>query len=802
MISDEQNSFEGKGHTAVLRSFSQLFFFLCPTHWYRYIGIDGTFHPERPGNGGMRILNYSDCRSAADEAAVLATTMTAKHAVYNTGFGGAKLVMNAVDDVSELDKIQLLEEIGVILNDLGGTVVTGCDLNTSSHDMATLMQHTEHVLASVNCPSDPNAATAHGVYAATVTAAEEILGGIVGRTVLVKGCGKVGGALARLLLAAGAIVLTYDIFPEAADIKGCINVSCEPEHWIDVECDIFCPCSTTGFIDTDTAQKLKATIVAGSCNSPFATPQALEALESRGAVYIHEGISSAGAVLCDSIERFDSHAYRTSHPMEVYGFIQQLVSTKTKDLLAVARKERISATQALPFVVDKLSLSDESVPVGALFSSWLESVTEEVDVAIIGGGMAGTSTAYWLSQQEPAAKGLVLEAVEVAHKGGSSYGDSRMFREMYSDPYFSKMQRESLKLWKEIESNTNTTLLTHNGLLFYGQETEETVEGSVQGARNTMVELGIEHEYFENGEALRSRWPNLSAQHEEQGVYEATAGSIHSSNACKTMMDAALESGNWQLRQGVRVMGISRMEGCVQLFTSDGKKIKAKKVVVAAGAWTNEVLQHLNLKLDIEVWNVAWGHYEVSREAADQVPQWFHFEPEAETQLGVDGRSRHPWDGGLIYGFPPQKSTSQSTGDEVLKAKVGIDFTPETDSFRTQDMNSFHYEAHPDVCQIVDDFLAHAWVPGTFGKRLDFVCSPYSMTNDNYFVLDSLPGIPEVCVFTGGCGRAFKFAPLLGKCLSELVLDKEPSWDITPFQITRPAVNLSSLVAQELTVPI
>lgn len=40
--------------------------------------------------------------------------------------------------------------------------------------------------------------------------------------------------------------------------------------------------------------------------------------------------------------------------------------------------------------------------------------------------------------------------------------------------------------------------------------------------------------------------------------------------------------------------------------------------------------------------------------------------------------------------------------------------------------------------------------------------SPYTMTTDNYFVLDTLPGMEHVAVFTGGSGRAFKFAPLIG----------------------------------------
>lgn len=34
----------------------------------------------------------------------------------------------------------------------------------------------------------------------------------------------------------------------------------------------------------------------------------------------------------------------------------------------------------------------------------------------------------------------MLEQARVAHEGGSSYGKSRMYREMYSDAYFSKMQ--------------------------------------------------------------------------------------------------------------------------------------------------------------------------------------------------------------------------------------------------------------------------------------------------------------------------------------------------------------------------
>jgi len=45
----------------------------------------------------------------------------------------------------------------------------------------------------------------------------------------------------------------------------------------------------------------------------------------------------------------------------------------------------------------------------------------------------------------------------------------------------------------------------------------------------------------------------------------------------------------------------------------------------------------------------------------------------------------------------------------------------------------------------------------------DMQASPYTMTKDSFFVLDKLPAHPEVSMFTGGNGRAFKFAPLIGR---------------------------------------
>ena len=646
-----------------------------------------------------------------------------------------------------------------------------------------------HVLASVGCPVDPNEATGEGVFASAVAAMQYKFGTVKGQRVLVKGCGKVGGALASCLLKEGATVLTYDIIPEAADIPGAINVS--DQDWRDVECDVFCPCSTTGFIDVDASNRLKAKILVGSCNAPFADEQALKTLEDKGVIYIHEAISSAGAVLCDSIERFAPESYQQVRPAWVYGFIRFLAGRKTKQLMKTAEELKISGSAALA----KVQEDPDNEPIGSEFAQWLTENTDDFDVAIIGAGMAGTSAAYWLSEEARHLKGVVLESASIAHDKGSSYGESRMFREMYSDPYFARMQREALNLWDQVEKRTGETLLKRNGLLFYGEDTEETVEGSVKGARETMTELGIAHEYFPSGEAIQERWSDIEAKSHEEGVFEPTAGSINSSLTCESMMKVAQEAG-WELRESVRVQDISRVgPGMVELFTSDGRRVRARRVVLATGAWTNDILKLLDLKLDLEVWNVSWGHYKVTPEAAARFPQWFHFEPEVGSEMDKRTRERHEWDGGLIFGFPPEDRS-------VPKVKVGVDFTPDDPRFRTRDMASFQYEPHPDIAKIIDDFLKEGWADGTFKERLDLVCSPYSMTSDNYFILDRLPGIPEISLFTGGCGRAFKFAPLIGKCLAELTLGKEPCWDIEPFSIERDAAKLQSLSKAESCISV
>jgi glycine/D-amino acid oxidase-like deaminating enzyme len=57
------------------------------------------------------------------------------------------------------------------------------------------------------------------------------------------------------------------------------------------------------------------------------------------------------------------------------------------------------------------------------------------------------------------------------------------------------------------------------------------------------------------------------------------------------------------------------------------------------------------------------------------------------------------------------------------------------------------------------------------------------MTKDSYFVMDKVA--PNVAVFSGGSGRAFKFGPLLGDCMTSLLTGEEAPVDLTAFSAKR-----------------
>jgi glycine/D-amino acid oxidase-like deaminating enzyme len=62
------------------------------------------------------------------------------------------------------------------------------------------------------------------------------------------------------------------------------------------------------------------------------------------------------------------------------------------------------------------------------------------------------------------------------------------------------------------------------------------------------------------------------------------------------------------------------------------------------------------------------------------------------------------------------------------------------------------------------------------------------MTPDAHFIIDRLPSYPQVTFAAGMSGHGFKFAPAIGRLLTELTLDGRPSVDVEFLGLGRPGL--------------
>ncbi len=383
---------------------------------------------------------------------------------------------------------------------------------------------------------------------------------------------------------------------------------------------------------------------------------------------------------------------------------------------------------------------------------------DHIDIAIIGGGMAGLSAAASLSNMD-ITNVAIFESSKVAHSKGSSFGESRMYREMYSDPILCKLAKESNRLWKNLESSAECNLRKEHGLLFYGEAwDEETIEGSIPGAQKVMDDQKIPYELL-NSKDISSRFPIIPKE-EFIGLFEPSAGAIQSEKAINNWIKIIQNKGNL-IFEDCRVTSIDQKKNI--LIINDFKEVSFDQLIVSSGMWTNDLLAPLGLTLDIKIWPMVWGHYLVEESFINKYPQWFCF------QKAVNN------DGGLYYGFPVLSRNSHN----VPRIKVGIDWAPQ--ELVGKDKYVMDEPYIQPLKKMLDKFIFNN-LKGVISCDEIFV-SPYTMTNDVNFILDK--PISNITVFSGGSGQAFKFAPLIGQCLAEKAIDKECSIDISCWEIDR-----------------
>ena len=190
---------------------------------------------------------------------------------------------------------------------------------------------------------------------------------------------------------------------------------------------------------------------------------------------------------------------------------------------------------------------------------------------------------------------------------------------------------------------------------------------------------------------------------------------------------------------------------------ADGSTFSCGSVVVCADAWTSQLLAPLGHDLPLTV------TLEQATYFAPEYPE--HFAPERmPLWIWMDEPS--------FYGFP-------CYGEATVKAAQDCGGPPVDPDARGSDVDG-------DMLGLLADHMKRM-LPGS-GPPVRSLRCQYTLTPDRDFVLDRVPGHPDVVVGLGAA-HGFKFAPTFGRLLADLAVEGRTTTDLTAFRMDRPALT-------------
>jgi leucine dehydrogenase len=310
-----------------------------------YIGIHSTL--LGPALGGTRFQEYDSKEDALRDALNLSKAMSYKCALAGLPYGGGKGVI-FVPKNSTLDKQAMLAAYARMVENLRGLFKTGTDVGISDEEVKYMANYTSHMLGVTEADRgnlSTSSCASLGVFCSMKAALQVLFGSedFTGRKVSIKGVGKLGGELARLVHEAGGEVTVADVNQDNIQkvtemIPGITVISADKIAQVDV--DIYAPCALGAEFTHANVKKLHCKAIVGGANNQLQDESVGMDLHKRGILYVPDYIANGGGLIYVADE------------LEPAGFSQQRVIERVQniqhtvmDILTRSKQESVPTYQ-------------------------------------------------------------------------------------------------------------------------------------------------------------------------------------------------------------------------------------------------------------------------------------------------------------------------------------------------------------------------------------------------------------------------------------------------------------------------
>lgn len=374
---------------------------------------------------------------------------------------------------------------------------------------------------------------------------------------------------------------------------------------------------------------------------------------------------------------------------------------------------------------------------------------------VIGKGLIGSATTRYLTEvsERVAVIGPDEPANWAEHKGvfASHYDQGRITRISDQDLVWAELAAKSIAAYKKLERESGISFHAAAGCVNMGLATKDSL---FEKAIRTAQTLSVSFEHLDSKSA-RQALPMLTFPEGREVLLErGEAGFVNPRSLVAAQLAVAKRRAEVITEEVQRIVVQANH---VDLVTVLGETYQAKKVLIAAGAYTNTLLAK-PLSFTVKPRSIILAEVEGEElERLKAMPSIIFYEGLETPELSG------------VYGLPPIKYP-----DGKVYVKLGgrmTDLRPL--SSKTELLDWFHSEGSKREVELLTDTL-FSLIPNLKAKSLlSRPCVVTATAHERPYIDELIPN--QVYVAAGGNGAAAKSSNEIGRLAAAMLMGNSPS---------------------------
>jgi glycine/D-amino acid oxidase-like deaminating enzyme len=418
-----------------------------------------------------------------------------------------------------------------------------------------------------------------------------------------------------------------------------------------------------------------------------------------------------------------------------------------------------------------------------------ESIPGSADIVIIGGGIVGVSTAWFLAR-----RGVKVALCEKGHIAGEQSGRNwGWVRQNGRDAREMPMIMESLNIWRTLAEDIGEDVgFTQTGCL-YAARTDDELEGYAAWLP-TAREYGLDTCII-SGDEIAQLVPGATTKW-KGGTYTASDGQAEPHKAAPAIARAAARSGA-SILTSCAVRGIETSGGRVSAVVTEHGTIKTRVVCCAAGAWTSMFCR----SLDVSLPQLTLNGTVVRTAPGEKVLNTCVWDEDAGIRRRQDGGYNVAHSAFLEHPIVPSTfrfafrylpAFRREFGG--VRLSIGREFIEEWRTpkrWRLDAPSPFEKtrvldpKPHPRAIAGIRKIIAERFPPLAGIDIVEAWSGAVETTPDAVPVIDEVEAPPGFYIATGLSGHGFGIGPGAGKAIAGMLTGTETGIDLSEFRLSR-----------------